>query len=150
MNLKNVKHINKFRRLPYPKNKMLIVSSGTLALLGLRKNKDLDIWVTKDLINKISKNSSYRKEIREGQTYYITKDGNIELSDKLYNIKDKVEEQIKRSITIYGIHFQSPEDIIDFKKGIGREKDLRDVKLLEDYLKKKVVENYLSVIQKLK
>jgi len=149
MNLKNVKFLNEFRRLPYPKNKMLIIGSGTLSLLGIRKNKDLDVWVTKDIFNKISKDKNFKPyTLASGDKGYNSSSGNIEVIDKLFNYK--IEDQLKSAIIIYGIHFQSPEDIIEWKKEMGRPKDLQDIKQLEKFLQKKVVENYLRVLQTLK
>lgn len=152
MNLKNVKYLNNFRKLPYSKDKMLIIGSGTMALLGLRRNKDLDVWVTKDLFQKISKNSMFNKSVADasGDISYTTKDGKIEIFDKLSPLKDRIENQLKRSVFIYGIHFQSPEDVLSWKKTVNRPKDLRDIKLLEEYLRKEVVEYYLKTIQLLK
>jgi len=151
MNIKNVQHLQNLKTLPYPRSKMLIIGSGTLALLGLRKNKDIDIWVTEDLFQKVSQNNLFNKTVGKisGDVSYTTKDGKIEIFDRLSPLKDKVEEHLKRSIVVQGFYFQSPEDVLNWKKAANRTKDIHDIKLLQNYLRQKVVERYLNVVQTL-
>jgi TATA-box binding protein (TBP) (component of TFIID and TFIIIB) len=75
MNLKNVKYLNRFRRLPYPKNEMLIVGSGTMALLGLKKNNDIDIWASENVLRKVARNKNFiaKKSKLDGSILYETK-----------------------------------------------------------------------------
>jgi len=152
MNLKSVKYINKFRRLPYPKNQMLIIGSGAMAVLGLKRNKDLDIWATDNVIKKVAKDKNFiaKKSNLDGSKLYETKDGKIEIVPNL-GIKDEdIKEHLKRAVILYGIHFHSPEDVLKWKKAVNRPKDKKDIELLEKYLRNKVVENYLATIQILK
>jgi hypothetical protein len=151
MNLNNVKYINEFRRLPFPKNEMLIVGSGTLALLGIRKNNDMDIWVTKRVIKKVSEDKRFvrKKSEIDNSFIYESTDGIFEISSSLPPLKDTVEEQLKRAIVIYGIHFQAPKDVLEWKKLVDRPKDRSDIQKLEIFLKNNVVENYLRALQSL-
>jgi len=147
MNLKNVKHLDQLRRLRLPMNKVLIVGSGTLALFGLKKNDDLDLWVTEDLFRLMKSDKNLKPVMKHGRLFYETKDGNIEASNKMACTKGRVEEYLKRSILVYGIHFKSLNDLLDWKKCMGRPKDKEHIKLIEKYKKSEVVENYLNVLQ---
>lgn len=151
MNLKNVKHIDKFRKLPYPKNEMLIIGSGVMALLGLRKNKDIDVWATPNVIRKVSRDKNFisKRSKLDGSILYESKDGIIEFSSTFPPLNENLKQHLKRSIIVYGIHFQSPKDVIRWKKAVNRPKDKKDIKILKKYLKGKVVENYLGVLQSL-
>jgi len=150
MNLRNVKHINKARRLKYPKNEMLVVGSGTLALLGLKKNKDLDFWITKNVARQLENDSSFiqKRSKMDGSIMYESKDGLIELGETLPPFTD-VKQHLKRAIIVYGIHFQSPEDVLYWKRYMNRPKDKPDIRKLENYLKNRVIENHLKVLRKL-
>lgn len=151
MNLNNIKYINKFRRLNYPKNKMLIVGSGSMALFGLKKNNDIDIWTTEDVLQKISKDPQFvlKKSRMDGSNIYQTKDESIEIGSTLPPFKDTVIDHLRRSIIIYGIHFQSLQDVLIWKRMVNRPKDRKDIEIIEEFLKNNVVENYLNSLNKL-
>jgi hypothetical protein len=150
MNLKNVNHINKLRRLNIPLNKALIIGSGTLALLGLKPNDDLDLWVTKDAYNGMKNNKKLHPVKQHGRVFYVNEDQSVEASDSMPCTKGRVEDYLKRAIVIYGFHFKSVDDVIAWKKCMGRPKDLDHIKLLEKYKKNDVTENYLTALQLLK
>lgn len=145
MNLKNVQHLNKFRRMKYPKNEMLIVGSGVLALLGLKKNKDLDIWTTPRIIKQLSKDKNFiqKKSPLDGTTIYECKEGVIEITSTLPPFKN-LKEHLKRALIVYGIYFQSPKDVLKWKKNMNRPKDKADIKALESYLSGNLAEYYLN------
>lgn len=151
MNLGNVKYLSNFRRLPLPKNEMLIVGSGTMALLGLRENKDLDIWATPRIIEIIKKNKNFREKTSklDGSKLYESKDGSMEFASSFTFANLDLKTSLKNAIVIYGIHFQSPEEILAWKKKANRPKDQEDIKLLEKYLKGGVVEHYLNILHRL-
>ena len=150
MNLKNVNHINSLRSLRLPSNKILIVGSGTLALLGLKPNDDLDVWVTNDVYNSLKNNKKLHPVQQHGRLFYNTKDNSIEISNEMPCTKGRVEDYLKRAIVIYGFHFKSVDDVIAWKKCMGRPKDLQHIKLLEKYKKNSVAENYLNALQMLR
>lgn len=152
MNIKNVKYINKFLRLPYPKNQMLIIGSAVMALFGLKVNKDLDIWTTPFVEKMISRDKNYtvKKSKMDGSNMYHHKDGSLEFVITLPKHRGDFKKALEKSIMIYGIHFQHPKDLLAWKKEVRRPKDKDDIKKLEIFLKKKLIENYLETIQNLK
>lgn len=66
MILENVNYIDDLKKLRLPLNKVLIVGSGTLSLLGLRKNKDLDLWVTEDIFKLMGKHNKFKPVQKHG------------------------------------------------------------------------------------
>jgi hypothetical protein len=149
MNLKNVSHINNLRKLGLPLNKMLIVGSGTMALLGIKNNNDLDLWVTKDVFRLMAKNKNMRAVQKHGRLFYESLDGTIEASDSMPCTKGRVEDYLKRAIILYGFHFQSLNDVLDWKKCMKRPKDIEDIKKIETRLHNGVVERYLNLLNNL-
>jgi len=147
MNLKNVKHIDQLRRLGYPLNRMLIVGSGTMALLGIKENDDIDIWTDEFVYKKVSQDKRFVSKKVGNDTVFETKDGNIEIGKSLPCTKGSVKNYLKRAIIIYGVHFKSVDDVIAWKKCMGRPKDRQHLKLLYQYKKNKVNENYLDILK---
>ena len=147
MNLKNVNHINKMRRLGLPLNKMLIVGSGTMALLGIKENSDLDLWVTPDVFKKMKTNTKLKPVMKHGRLFYETPDGDIEASNIMPCTNGRITDYLKRAIIVYGFHFKSLNDVIAWKKCMGRSKDKRHIKMLEKYKKNRVVEYHLNALQ---
>ena len=150
MNLKNVNHIQQLRRLGYPLNKMLIIGSGTMALLGLKKNDDIDIWATKDVHRRMANDKKLVRMVKHGDVIYETKDGNIEIGSNLPCTKGSLQAHLKRAIVVYGFHFKSVDDVLSWKKCMGRPKDKLHIKIIEKYKKNNVVENYLNILQTLR
>lgn len=150
MNLKNVNHINQLRRLGLPLNKVLIVGSGTMALLGLKKNDDLDMWVTEDVFRNMKNNKKLKPVMKHGRLFYETSDGMIEASNSMPCTKGRVEDYLKRAIIVYGFHFKAPNDVISWKRCMGRPKDKQHIKMIENYLKNRVIENHLKALNLLR
>jgi len=145
MNLKNVKHLNKFRRLKYPKNEMLIVGSGVLALLGLKENKDLDVWTTPRIMKQLLKDEKFvhTKSQLDRSVMVESKDGTLEFGTTLPPFKN-LKEHLRRALIVYGIHFQSPKDVLEWKKYMNRPKDKVDIIALEKYLSGDLAEYFLN------
>lgn len=141
MNIDNVRYIDEFRKLKYPKSEMLIVTSGVLALFGLRKNKDIDVLVKPSTFRKmlLDKSFKFTKSITKGGLALSSKDSHIELFN--VPIVGNLMENFNRAFTVNGVLFQSLEDLIKWKKVLNRSKDYLDIKLLEEY-----VENYFTFL----
>lgn len=145
MNLKNVKYLDKFRRLKYSKNEMLIIGTGTMALFGLKENKDLDVWATESVFRKLKKNPDFIEKISniDNSVMYETKDGTLEFVHTLPPFQDSIYDHLKRAIVVYGIHFQSLADLLKWKKMMNRQKDKEDIEKIENFLKNNIVEKFL-------
>lgn len=143
MNIKNVKHINKLKKLGYPLNEILIVGSGTMALYGLKENNDIDLWVTKKVYDNMLKDSRFSPNGKMLET----KDGLIEADHRFICVKDKVEDHLKRAKVVNGFHFQSLQDVLEWKQCMKRPKDINDIKVIENYIKKNLVEVYLRQLE---
>ena len=127
----------KLKELNLPIGKYVVVSSGTLDALGIRPASDIDIAVTKDLHQEL-KNT---KEWKEHELY-----GKIFLTKDIFTIipqldwdkyETTTEEAIDSAQVINSFPFMNLEELLKFKKAMGREKDVKDIKLLEGMLNKK-------------
>ncbi len=122
--------------LEFPKDEYVIVGSGPLGIRGIREVHDLDIVVSDRLWKKLSE----KYEILDGdpgtKKMYIPT--SIEILGGPSFISDgqtpTVEEMIKGAEFINGYPFMTLQYTIFFKLRRGREKDLRDLLLIEDWM----------------
>ena len=114
----------------------VIISSGTLAVRGIREANDIDLIVTekawKELIKKypvITKNGAERivigNEIEISCTFLL-------LSETL---EIPVQEVFDKADIIDGIKYMNLEHVKIIKRKMNREKDLKDIALIDAYLK---------------
>jgi len=131
--LENVNHIKEFLDLGLPKDKCLIMSSGVMALFGIRKNRDLDVVVTKDVFNKLKNNKKliYSHRRLSGNPSYQTLDHNVELYSTMWPFKLSVERYLKMAIVVKGIRFLPLRKVIKWKKKLNRHKDREDIQLIQ-------------------
>ena len=127
----------KVKELNLPFGKYVIVGSGTLDALGIRSANDIDIAVTKDLAEELSKDNTWQKEEHYDQTFLQKDIFTIipKLNWEKYDIT--TEEAIKSALVINERPFMSLEHVLKFKKALNKEKDQKDIKLLEEMLNKK-------------
>lgn len=127
----------KIKELNLPFGKYVIIGSGTLDALGIRPASDIDIAVTKDLQEELRKDGTWQ----EKELY-----GKIFLEKDIYTIipqlnwekyKTTTEEAISSALIIKDIPFMNLEELLRFKKALNRDKDIKDIKLLEEMLRKK-------------
>ncbi|OGD84058.1 hypothetical protein A2572_04025 [Candidatus Collierbacteria bacterium RIFOXYD1_FULL_40_9] len=122
--------------LKIPKDQVAITSSGPIGIRDLRDIGDLDIIVTPKIWHKLSKKYKTTKE-DNFESIFI---GNIQVlgsgswfTDPKYGT---IEDDIKYADIIDGNRYVKLEKILMIKKMKDRQKDIDDVKLIENYLDK--------------
>jgi hypothetical protein len=129
------KFLEELRQLDLPIGEYVIVSSGSMAIRGIRECSDLDLLVSDSLFESLSQKYS----VVTTPTISKIAIGNIEClhikksPDDLY----PTDRQIKEANMVDGFPFQNLETCLYFKEKEGREKDLRDVELIREYMKNK-------------
>jgi len=113
----------------------VVVASGVMEAIGLRKAADLDIAVTPLLFDQLRKNSGWKEEVRWDKLFLIKNGIDIipELAWSAYSTTTK--EVIASAMIINGIPFMNLEELCKFKHALGREKDFADVALIEEYIR---------------
>ena len=121
-------------KLNLPKEQYVIVGSGALGARNIRESHDLDVLVTEALWQELRLKYELTK---------ITPVENIDIGDvqilghgSTFRITDiaTVEESIKTADIIFDHKFINLDLLKKFKQREGREKDLNDVKLINEYL----------------
>lgn len=127
LELSRIKYFDELVKLSLPREMYAIFSSACLALRGIRENNDIDIIVRPGLWNVLDK--EYPKKNDHG----MIEVGHLEISGSIRHL-DSVDEVIDRAEIIYDYRFARLEDLLAWKRQMGRDKDLHDVKLIEEYL----------------
>lgn len=119
----------KFEKLDIPTNEYAIFGSGPMGVRGLREISDLDVVVKNDFYNILL------KKYKETKPDCITID-RIEIYPAWNSKIDNPEIVIDRAETIENFKFIRLEDLMTWKKGMNRQKDLEDIEIIEKYLTK--------------
>lgn len=132
MNL--IQLLDELGRLNLPKDQYAITSSGPMAVRGLREAGDLDLVVSENLWLKLAQ----KYEVTPGPPCDKIQIGNIEILGKFSVYQDEdiatAQQQIDTADIIQGHRFVNLNLIKQFKQKLGREKDLKDIALIDQYL----------------
>lgn len=126
----------KAKELNLPFGKYVIVGSGLLDALGIRPASDIDIAVTKDLYEELKKDNTWQKEEHYDQIFLQKDIFTIIPKLNWEKYETTAEDAINSASVINGVPFMSPEELLKFKKALGREKDLNDIQILEKMVNK--------------
>lgn len=126
--------LEELEKLNIPKDKMAITSSGPLGIRNLREINDLDIIVYPEIWKVLTQKYPVLKD-DNFESLYI---GNIQvLGDGSWFTNPKygsVKDDIDNADIIDGNRYVKLEKILTIKLHNNRDKDIKDVKLIKEYL----------------
>ena len=119
--------INRLNKFPYSKDEYWVITGSAMVLYGIReKTYDIDMGCSSLMADQLEK---------DGYVPTLTESGN-----RKFNIEEDIEifenwkfDTIER---IDDIPVISLKGLIEMKKDLGREKDFRDIALIEEFKKK--------------
>lgn len=117
-------------RLDLPQGEYAVFGSGPLAARGLREAHDADIIVKSGLWQRLTQ--AYNDNLDAGRPPIIL--GNIEIWPHWFEMTDKIDEMIESAEIIQGLPFVRLDYVLDWKQAMGRDKDKRDVELINEFL----------------
>jgi hypothetical protein len=132
--------IERIKLLNLPVGKYIVFGSAVTEIHGIRKARDIDLVITRDLYKELKKRGWKRKwNFRRMLTCRALKFGSNEAFTNLFwkDYQIKTEDLIKNAEFIDGVPFMSLQDYLFYKKHLPREKDKRDVELMENYIAQK-------------
>ena len=113
-----------------------ITGSGALGIRNLREIGDIDIIVSPELWNTLA--AKYGVTDENGVRRVVFPDGVVEAfgDGSFYTAEHdphapSIEERIATAEIVEGLPFESLDHVIYYKRKMGREKDLRDILLIE-------------------
>lgn len=126
---KNQEKFDCLRKWGLPVEEYCITGSGLLGILNLRRIGDIDIIASEKLWEGLAK--KFGSRVEKGIEKVTFPDGVVEAfrADSPYN--SLIQNRIANAQIIAGLPFDPLETVLFFKRQMGREKDLRDIELLE-------------------
>ena len=130
--------IKELDKLNLPVDQYVIVSSGSLAVRGIREARDLDISVSAKLWSDLIKTYPVIDEhgiskIEIGDIIEILGGGSFFHDESIATYQQIFDS----ADVIDGKRYMNLELLRKFKVKMGREKDQKDVELIDEYLKNK-------------
>ena len=122
--MKKADILEKLREFPYPREDYWISTGGAMVLYGIREEThDIDMGCTSALADRLEADGYPPKRLSDGsRSFHIGAD--IEVFE---NWLDGEVEQLD------GVPVVSVDGLIAMKRRLGREKDLRDIRLIEEW-----------------
>ena len=134
--LKKIKNLKMIDKLGIPKDQALIMGSAVLVLHGIiEKNHDLDLIVTRQVFNKLSKISKktfsgIMKDYKYKKVFYRSKNKKFEAAVNFQILNKTTEELLKRALDVGGYKFMSLRDTFKMYKILNRKKDVEKLEKL--------------------
>ena len=116
-------------------NNSVVVGSGILNALKLREINDIDILVEPETYNRLLKLPEFKIKNTSGLDMLTSDIFEIGTTLNVGNHSYNFEELFKNSIVIDKVRYITLEFLLDIKKQWLRDKDKKDIEIIEKYLK---------------
>lgn len=123
------------KNLNLPEGKYALFGSVPLAMHGIRESRDIDVILNKDIWQDYVDNKEWEQKIIPGGRMYLMQ-GDVELMNHWFPGEWDIEKLIREAEMIDGLPCVRLEEVIRWKKAFKREKDFKDLELINNYLKK--------------
>lgn len=124
------------RRVGLPAGSVIVIGSGILDKLDIRTARDIDLVVDEKEFAKLDGRSNLVRCEDDRGVHYQTADGVIELWrtwGMLGEAERSYEELLPDTVVCDGVRFMSLGYVKRWKRRMGRDKDVRDIDLIERY-----------------
>ena len=124
------------KELGLPLDQMIIIGSGILDQLGIRQSADIDVAANREALEEIARSGGWVEKLDKNQRQYLVKhDGLVEIWDG-WEIDGRVveyDELLDYAVEYDGVKFVSLDFLRRWKSWRGREKDIQDVRLIDEW-----------------
>jgi hypothetical protein len=125
------KFLQELKKWELPADKYVIYGSGPLAVRGIREMNDMDVIVKDDLYQELKEKLGEKEEGK-----IIIHNGEIEIYPTWNALAEDADGMIDRAEIIQGFKFATLEDIMNWKRSMGRSKDKEDIESIKEFLAK--------------
>jgi len=128
------------RKLNLPNDQYAITGSGPLGIRNLKEIADIDIIVTPELWNVlatkygITVHNGVEKIVFPGEVIEAFREGSFYNAPK-DDMAPSIADSIANAEIIDGLPFDSMENVLYYKRKETRDKDLKDIFLIEQWMK---------------
>lgn len=138
MSMELPKHplFDELKKLSLPEGEWAVFGSGPMWVRGIRESSDIDVIARGAAWDWARANG--KTGVKEGSGLECVSfcDGDIEVYRAWYPGEWDIDALIDTAEMIDGIPFVRLEHVVAWKNVMGREKDAKDLALIEEYLKK--------------
>lgn len=118
----------------------IVIGSGILQALGIRESNDIDLVVTEEVYFSLKKTGRLKVTLNHGKKILSDDTFEIGMSWFVFGKTYKFEDFKDESVVIDGVRYIKLDFLYRVKKSwlkdkVVRPKDIRDVELIEEYLK---------------
>lgn len=132
LNMTNQEMFRKVKELDLPIGKYALFGSAPLGIRNLKDCHDVDIIVTEDLWNQYKTRGWEVRSMPHGSEFLCN--GDLELWKDWKPGEWNIAELIDTAEVIDGLPFVTLDRVLKWKELSGREKDLRDIELIREYM----------------
>lgn len=125
---------DELKKLSLPEGEYAIFGSGPLWVRGIRESSDIDIITRGETWGWAKANGHVVSKEMSGLECAQFSDGAIEIYRDWYPGNWNIDELIETAEVIEGVPFVPLVAVIEWKKKMGREKDIDDLALINEYL----------------
>ena len=125
------------KNIGLPAGSYAIFGSGPMAVRGLRDCHDIDLIVTEEVFNEYKNESGWELKDVENGDEVLANDG-VEIFNDWGPGEWNVKQLIEDSEIIEGLPFVRLIEVLKWKKLLKREKDLKDIEMIEKYFKERL------------
>jgi len=136
MNLPEHPLFEELKKLVLPQGEYAVFGSGPMWVRGIRVANDIDIIARGVAWEQTRANGKMITKEDSGLECVQFVEGKVEVYHGWYPGEWDIDEIIDTAEIIDGIPFVRLEYVIDWKKKMGREKDKKDLALIQEYLSK--------------
>lgn len=134
--MSNSELFKRVRKLNLPIGKYALFGSAPLGIRNLKNCHDVDIIVREDLFNEYRNKIGWEHGMAPSGTERLFS-GDVELFKDWNPGKWDTNELIVSAEIIDSLPFVKLEDVLKWKRLMNREKDVEDIKLIENYIRNK-------------
>ena len=124
------------KELGLPLDQIIIIGSGILDQLGIRQSADIDVATNREALEEIARSDDWVEKIDKNQRQYLVKyDGSVEIWDG-WEIDGRIveyDELLGYAVEYDGVKFVNLDFLRRWKNWRGREKDIQDVRLIDEW-----------------
>ena len=130
--------VAKVQELGMPKNSYVVFGSCPMAAAGIREAGDIDMLVSLEVFEKLSKAGWHTLDKGRKDKPLVSGVFEAHKSWEFSSYNPTLEHLLSTATIIDDIPFASLHEVRKWKAASGRPKDLADIKLIDDYTKRKL------------